>query len=39
MRNRKKNNFLKRKVLRKMLDNLILVCYLYKKINFNKLNH
>lgn len=27
MRNRKKNNFLKRKVLRKMLDNLILVCY------------
>ena len=31
MRNRKKNNFLKRKVLRKMLDKLILVCYLYKK--------
>ena len=31
MRNRKKNNFQKRKVLRKMLDNLILVCYLYKK--------
>ena len=31
MRNRKKNNFLKRKVLRKMLDNLILVCYLDKK--------
>ena len=38
MRNRKKNNFLKRKVLRKMLDNLILVCY-YIKNQFNKLNH
>lgn len=38
MRNRKKNNFLKRKVLRKMLDNLILVCYFFIKNQFNKLN-
>ena len=32
MINRKKNNFIKRKYILKKLDNLILVCYLYKKL-------